>query len=107
MDVVQKVEVEAVLVPDRLEELRYEVDVFLGRPDLVLRLALGSRLVEELAFGDAIGGDEAGNAGLGSHCPVAELEIAADRVDCLGEIISVGMAVDHVTAERLLPPSSW
>lgn len=106
MDVVQKVEVEAVLVPDRLEELRYEVDVFLGRPDLVLRLALGSRLVEELAFGDAIGGDEAGNAGLGSHCPVAELEIAADRVDCLGEIISVGMAVDH-DGRAALPPSSW
>src|SRR3546814_10446548 len=97
---VQKMDAEAVLVAQRVEQLRREVEILFRRPDLFLGQALAGRLVKKLAPGDAISRLQSGHARLGPHCLVAELEIMGDGADGFRNVAPVGVAVDQRSEEH-------
>jgi hypothetical protein len=77
MHIVEKMKVRAVGDTNGFEQLRREVEVFLGRRDVLLGEALRGRFVEELAAGDTVGGVQTRDARLRPHDLVAKFQVLA------------------------------
>jgi hypothetical protein len=93
--IVQQVMIEAVGLAQFLEQLGHVVQRLARVPARDRGQGGIGRFVEELAAADAVGILDAGHAGLRADRLVAHVDIVADRLDRLGDVAAVGVAIDH------------
>ena len=97
MHVVQEVLIEAEFITHRVEQLRREVEVFFGGPELLFRpVAFGRRLVgQPLPFGHAVGGFHARHAALHADRLKAHLFVTGVIFQHVVNGVAGGVTVDH------------
>ncbi len=97
MHVMQKMFIKAELAAHRIEQLRREIEIFLGGPELLFRpVAFGRRLVgQPFPFGHAVGGFHARHAALHADRSEAHLFMPGVIFQHVVNSVPGGVAVDH------------
>ena len=93
--IVEQMVIKAVSFAQFLEQLGHMVERLAGIPASHRRQRRISRFVEQLAPTHAVSILDPRHPGLGADRLVAHVDILTDRLDRLGNVCTVGMAIDH------------